>query len=162
MHHGANDRIIMKCLTSDVLESMGKCQQTAPACAETITQHMLEAQLKAGISSSFLFFFSLSFSKRVKLPVKGQLLAALACGCLAPARALCWTQLGSRSSRCWLWGWRRERGHGPKQAVGTGTYRQLGENASVSSESRLLLRRGVRWNRFCGPPHSVIFSVFLV
>lgn len=106
----------------------------------------------------FPFFFSLSFSKRVKLPVKGQLLAALACGCLAPARALCWTQLGSQSSRCWPWGWRRERGHGPKQAVGTGMYRQLGENASISSESGLLLHQAVRWNRFCGPPYSLLFS----
>lgn len=154
MHHGANDRIIMKCLTSDVLESMGKCQQTAPACAETITQHMLEAQLKAGISSSFLFFFSLSFSKRVKLPVKGQLLAALACGCLAPARALCWTQLGNRSSRCWPWGWRRERGHGPKQAGGK-CLNQLRIRVAVTSgcEMEQILRPS---------PLSFIFSVFLV
>lgn len=106
----------------------------------------------------FPLFFSLSFSERAKLPAKGRLPTALACGCLAPARALCWTQLGSRSSRCWPWGWRRERGHGPKQAVGTDTYRQLGENASASPESRLLLRRGVRWNRFCGPPQSLLFS----
>lgn len=127
MHHGANDRIIMKCLTSDVLESKGRCQQNDTSLrGEHRTAHA-RGTIKSRniIEFPLFFFFSLSFSTREKLPAKGavtdgrhraacsegRLPAVLACGCLAPARALCWD--AARQSEQQMLPLGMEEGEGP-------------------------------------------------
>lgn len=141
LHHAANDRIIMKCFTSDVLECRARCQGTNPARCSAWrilynsyppAQRAARKNITWGPLFSF-FFFNFMFERRdpasggagePRAGVKGDL-------CLERPPA---------ASGCWPWARTRAWDLARDAVLGTGGWWERG--APLTQTARATPRLG--------------------
>lgn len=140
LHHGANDRIIMKRLTSDVLERRARCQGTKPArCSawrrlyNTYPRHH---EHRERTSPSFLCG-GLTLAPTTPLPPPPPPPVSFPKGETLPAEPRAWRQRGSVSEclerrRCDCWPWARTRSWDLARDAAPGDGREVGERGPAS------------------------------